>query len=109
SKTRVSNGLIFVSGQVPITPNGEILKGTLTDQTKQIMENIKEALSAEGASLSDIVKTTIYVTDMVSSKEVSDEYISYFSEPYPAREMVCVKELPLGAEIEISVIAGKVE
>ncbi len=73
---------------------------------KQIFQNIKEILSETNSSLDNIVKATIYVTDMSQMAEINDIYSTLFIEPYPAREAVCVKELPLNATIEISVIAS---
>lgn len=107
SKTVTSGGFIFVSGQVALTEEGKLLEGSMEEQTQQTMENVQAALESAGASLSDIVKATVYVTDMSTSKEVSDAYVSHLTEPYPARELICVKELPLGAQVEISVIAKK--
>ena len=71
------------------------------------MTNIEEVLKAAGAELDDIIKAAIYVTDMSIMPELNKLYVTYFKEPYPVREAVCVKELPLGANIEISVIATK--
>ena len=70
-----------------------------------VMENLKAVLSEAGATFEDVAKTTIYVTDMAEYGKINEVYASYFSEPHPARETVCVKELPLGAKIEISMIA----
>ena len=71
------------------------------------MKNISAILAAANATLDDVVKVTIYVTDMAFMPELNKAYPTYFKEPYPAREAVCVKELPLGTDIEISVIASK--
>ena len=71
------------------------------------MKNLKGVLEKAGVTLADVVKTTIYVTDMSNYADVNEVYASYFSEPYPARETVCVKELPLGARLEIAMIASK--
>lgn len=97
--------LIFTSGQVYLTPEGKLLEGSIQEQTKQVMENLKNVLEKAGSSFKDVVKTTIYVTDMLLYGEINETYASYLSEPYPARETVCVKELPLGARLEISMIA----
>ena len=101
------NGFVFTSGQVYLTSEGKLLEGTIQDKTKQVMSNLESVLKRAGVSFKDVVKTTIYTTDMSLYGEVNETYASYFSEPYPAREMVCVKELPLGAKIEISMIAFK--
>ena len=107
SITRTEGGFIFVSGQVALTDEGKLLDGSVVEETHQVMKNVQKALESAGASLSDIVKATIYTTDMSEYGKVSDAYVSYLTEPYPAREFICVKELPLGAQVEISVIAKK--
>ena len=101
------NGFIFTSGQVYLTPEGKLLEGTIEQQTHQVMKNLQRILEKENVSFKDVVKATIYTTDMSLYPKVNDVYASYFSEPFPAREMVCVKELPLGAKLEISMIAAK--
>jgi 2-iminobutanoate/2-iminopropanoate deaminase len=101
------NGLIFTAGFIHVKPDGLIVEGTTEDKLKQVMTNIEEVLTAGGSSLNDIVKATIYVTDMSILRDFNKLYVTYFSEPFPVREAVCVKELPLGASIEISVVAKK--
>lgn len=104
----VKNGdLIFTSGQICLTKEGKMLNGTIEEQTHQIMKNLEAILNAAGAVFGDVVKTTIYITDMSIFGKVNEIYGSYFSEPFPAREISCVKELPLGAKIEISMVAAK--
>lgn len=100
-----ANGMIFVAGQIHQTPDGQVLEGTVTDKVAQIMSNIEAILKAAGANLNDIVKATIYVTDMAQMPELNQVWPSYFEQPLPAREAVCVAALPLGATIEFSVIA----
>jgi 2-iminobutanoate/2-iminopropanoate deaminase len=73
----------------------------------QIMQNISAILEAGGATLDDIVKVVIYVTDMALMPDLNKAYPTYFKDPLPVREAVCVRALPLGASIEISVIAAK--
>ncbi len=107
SQAVVSNGLIFVSGQIHNTPDSKVVEGSTEEKMKQIMSNISAILKAAGSDLNDIVKVTVYVTDMTQIPAINEIYPSYFSEPLPAREAVCVKELPLSASIEISVIAAK--
>ncbi len=101
------NGFIFTSGQVYLTEDGKLLEGTIQEQTHHVMKNLEKVLKIAGATFGDVVKTTIYLTDMSYYSEVSEVYGSYFVEAYPARETVCVKELPLGARIEISMIAAQ--
>lgn len=103
----VSNGAIYVAGQIHSTPDGVIVDGTVEEKVEQIMKNIEAILKAADASLNNIVKAVIYVTDMAQMPKLNEVYPSYFTEPYPVREAVCVKELPLGATIEISVVATK--
>lgn len=100
-------GFVFTSGQVYLTPEGKLLEGTIEEQTKQVMDNLKSVLEKAGVTFKDVVKTTIYVTDMSLYGKINEGYGSYLSEPYPARETICVKELPLGAKLEISMIAFK--
>lgn len=107
SQAIVSNGFIFVAGQIHSKPNGEVVSGSVSEKIDQIMRNISAILSAGGSGLDNIVRTVIYVTDMSQMQEINMVYPNYFSDPYPAREAICVKELPLGATIEISVIAEK--
>ncbi len=71
------------------------------------MKNIKAILEAAATDMDDIVKVTIYVTDMAMMPDLNKVYPTYFTEPFPVREAVCVKALPLGASVEISVIAAQ--
>lgn len=107
SPSMAKNGFVFTSGQVCLTAEGKLLEGTIEEQTHQVMKNLSIVLEKAGVSFKDVVKTTIYVTDMENYAKINEVYASYFSEPFPARELVCVKELPLGANIEISMIAVK--
>lgn len=103
----ICNDTIYVSGQIPINP----ADGTLiTDYEKaciQIFENIKNILLEANSSLSNIIKTTIFIKDIKSFDIVNKVYASYFSIPYPARSCVEVSNLPKGAILEIEVIARR--
>jgi len=99
------NGLIFTSGQICLTENGSLLEGSISEQTHQVMKNLEKVLSSAESSFADVIKTTIYVTDMSIYGEVNEVYASYFNDSYPAREVIGVAQLPLGAKIEISMIA----
>jgi 2-iminobutanoate/2-iminopropanoate deaminase len=99
--------LLFIGGQISLTPEGRLLVGEIEDEVHQVMKNLKAILDAADMSLSDVVKTTIFVTDMSLYGNVNDVYAAYMSKPFPARETVCVKELPLGARVEISMIASR--
>ena len=105
SQAIVANGFVFVAGQIHQKPDGTIVDGSVAEKVQQIMSNINAILVAAGSSLENAVKVTVYVTDMGQLPELNQVYPTYFSDPLPAREAVCVKELPLGATIEISVIA----
>jgi 2-iminobutanoate/2-iminopropanoate deaminase len=107
SEANEANGFVFVSGQIHMTQEGVLIEDSVEVKLAQIMKNITSILDAASLSLDDVVKVTIYVTDMSQMAELNKHYPTYFEKPYPAREAVCVKELPLGATIEISVIVAK--
>ncbi len=107
SQAIIADNFIFTQGSICLTPEGKLLEGTTEEQVRQIMKNLQAILEEAGVSFAHVVKTTIYLTDMSLYGEVNRVYGSYFSDPYPARETVCVKELPLGAKVEISMIAFK--
>lgn len=102
------NGLLYVSGQIPMDPvTGEIINTGIVDEARQVMENLKGILTEVGAGFDDIIKTTIFLTDMQTFTQVNDVYGSYFASNFPARETVQVSGLPKGVNVEISVIAAK--
>ena len=96
--------MIFTSGQIALTPNGEFLDADIKTQTKQVCENLKAVLNAAGADIKDVVKTTIFLSDINDFNAVNEVYGKYFSHK-PARSTVAVKELPKGAKVEIECIA----
>ena len=96
---------LFISGQIPIDSEGELVTGGIEEQVRQAMENLKRVLAAAGASLKDLVKVTIYLTDMGDFAAVNKVYGSYFDLDPPARACVAVKELPKGARVEIEAVA----
>ena len=102
-----SNGFIFVCRQVHVTSDNTLVGDTTAEKLAQIMKNIEAVLKAANATLDDIVKVVIYVTDLSIMPDFNKAYPTYFKEPFPVREAVCVKALPLGAEIEVSVVAEK--
>ncbi len=98
---------VFLAGQIGINPEtGELVEG-IENQTAQVMENIRAVLKAAGLDLSNVVKTTIYLTDMENFATVNKIYGSYFNPPYPARSTVAVKTLPKDALVEIEVVAKR--
>lgn len=98
---------LYASGQIAIDPkSGELLKGTIEDETEQVMENLKAVLEAAGMSFSDVVKATIFVQDMNQFSQINAVYGGYFDpETAPARETVEVANLPKFVNVEISAIA----
>lgn len=102
------NGIVFVSGQLPVNPQtGEIVAGDVADQTAQSFENVKNILSEVGLSTANIVKTTVFLSDMSLFADMNKIYSNYFTEAFPARSAVAVKALPKGALVEIECIAVK--
>lgn len=101
------NGFIFTSGQVHLNSEGKLLEGTIEEKTTQVMKNLEAVLEKAGVGFRDVVKATVYITDIDDYGKVSETYASFFSESFPAREIVCVRALPLGASVEISMIASK--
>ena len=100
--------LIFVSGQVPVDgTTGKIVEGDIQDQVKQCFVNLKKVLDTAGVSFDNIVKSTVYLTDIADFKAVNEIYAQYFNSPYPARTAIAVAALPLGANVEIEVIVKK--
>lgn len=106
SPSVTKGNFVFTSGQIYLK-DGKLIEGTIEEKTHQVMNNLKGVLENAGVSFKDVVKTTIYTTDMSIYGKINEVYGTYFSEPFPARETICVKELPLGAILEISTIAFK--
>src|SRR2546423_1276671 len=101
----VSNGLVFLSGQTPTDPeSGQLVEGSIGDQTRRCLENLSIVAAPAGAELSDAVRMAIYVTDIDTFKEVNEAYGAYFESEPPARSTIGVASLPLGAEVEIDAV-----
>ncbi len=107
SQAIVAGNFVFTSGQIHTTPDGTLLEGFIEEQAHQVMKNLNAVLDAAGVSFKDVVKATMYVTDMSLYAQINEIYTSYMVEPFPAREAVEVKALPKGAKIEISMVAIK--
>ena len=102
------NGLVFVSGQLPIDPaTSAFPEGGVQEQTRQSLTNAKAILEATGLSLANVVKTTVFLADMDDFAAMNEIYAQFFSEPFPARSAVAVKTLPKGALVEIECIAAR--
>jgi len=103
-----TNGMLFVSGQVPIDPaTGKIVEGGIKEQTAQVMKNIGAILKAAGYEYNDVVKSTCLLSDMANFADMNEIYGSYYTIDPPARAAYGVVRLPLGAMIEIETIAAK--
>lgn len=103
-----ANGMLFVSGQIPIDPtSGKMIEGDIAAQTQRVMENIQAILDAAGYSFADVVKSTCLLSDMSNFKGMNEVYARYYPQNAPARAAFAVKELPLGALVEIETIAVK--
>jgi len=97
---------LFLSGQIPIEPtSGEVLSGSVEAQTRQVLKNLQAVLEEAGATLKDVVKTTVYLTDLSAFAGMNSVYGEFFSAPYPARATVGVSALPKGSGVEIDAIA----
>ena len=109
SQSRLTaSGVLFVSGQIPINPEtGKLLKGDIKKETEQVMKNIQAILKANDMTFSDVVKCTVFLTDIRDYKAMNEVYGSFFEDKFPAREAIEISNLPLGASIEISAIASK--
>ena len=101
-------GLVYTSGQIPIDPaTGKFAVGGIREQTRQSLLNVKAILEEAGLTLSDVVKTIVFMADMNDFADMNAIYSEFFSEPYPARSAVAVKSLPKGALVEIEVVASR--
>lgn len=100
-----AGGFLFVSGQVPIGLDGHIASDDVAEQTHQAVQNVRAVLAAGGAGLGDVVRTTIYLTDMNDFATVNEVYGSYFTDKPPARVTVEVSRLPRDVKVEIDAIA----
>ena len=108
SQATVAGNFVFVSGQIPLNPvTGELVTTGITDEAVMVMENIKAILTEAGIGFENIVKTSIFLTDLGNFGQVNEVYGKYFTANFPARETVQVSALPKGVNVEISVIAVK--
>ena len=105
-----SGRFLFCSGQIPLDPkSGQIVTGDIATQTRRVLDNIASILRAEGMTFDNIVKTTIFLTNLDDFQTVNETYGSYFKQDPPARSTVQVSALPRGANVEIEVIAAAAE
>jgi 2-iminobutanoate/2-iminopropanoate deaminase len=102
-----SGGLLFCSGQIPLDPaTGKMVEGGISEQTERVLRNLEAVLSAGGASLSSVLKTTVYLVDLADFPAMNAVYGRFFPGDPPARATVEVSKLPAGARVEIEAIAA---
>lgn len=101
----VSGDMFYSSGQIPLTPAGEIAGDTIGEQAHQVFANLKAVLAEAGSSLDNVIKTTVFIKDMNDFAALNEIYASYFGEHKPARSTVEVARLPKDVKVEIEVIA----
>ena len=109
SQAVAAGPFVFVSGQIPLDTQGQLVRGDIVVQTAQVLENIKAILEAAGLGLENVVKTTVYLADLADFQEMNRVYGEFFPEQAPARSTVQVAGLPKGVAIEIEAIALKKE
>ncbi|MCK9455446.1 MAG: RidA family protein [Sulfurimonas sp.] len=105
SQAVVANGMVFTSGQIALTPEGVMLESDIVIQTKQVLKNLQAVLEEAGASMSSVIKTTIFLDSMDDFSAVNEIYAEAFGSHKPARSTVAVKTLPKNALVEIDAIA----
>ncbi|HEU4965412.1 MAG TPA: RidA family protein [Bacilli bacterium] len=98
--------LLFTSGQIPLLPNGELLTGTIQEQTHQVFKNLQAVLSEAGATLNDVIKATVFIKDMDQFAQINEVYGEYFGDHRPARSCVEVARLPKDVGVEIELIVS---
>ncbi len=100
-----AGGWVFLSGQIPLTPEGQVVEGGIREQTERVLENLRAILEAAGSGLDRVVQTFCYLADMEDFPAFNEVYARYFRPPYPARATVAVKALPRGVRVEVACIA----
>ena len=101
-----ANGFVFCSGQIPANPaTGELVKGSITEQTRQSLSNVRGVIEAAGSSMDKVVKVTVFLDNMNDFAEMNEEYAKWFTESPPARAAVEVARLPKDVGVEIEAIA----
>jgi 2-iminobutanoate/2-iminopropanoate deaminase len=105
SQAMSGNGLIFTSGQLPIDPATKAMPEDVREQAALALANLRSILQAGGSDFAQVLKTTVYLADIKDFPAVNEVYATFFSQPFPARSCFAVKELPLGARVEIEAVA----
>ncbi len=99
------NNMIFTSGQIPFSAEGKLISDDVQEQTKQSLNNIKNILEEAGSSMDNVIKCTVFISNMDDFGKINEIYQEFFSEPYPARSCVEVARLPRDVKVEIEAIA----
>jgi 2-iminobutanoate/2-iminopropanoate deaminase len=107
SQAMVAGDLVFTSGQIPLTPEGEIVEADIVKQTHQVFANIRAVLQAAGSDLDQVIKTTLFIKDMNQFQQINEIYAEYFTDHKPARSCVEVARLPKNVLIEMEAIARR--
>ena len=103
-----AGGFVFASGQLPIDPaTNQFAEGGVKEQTRQSLTNARNVLESAGLGLSNVVKTTVFLSDMENFAAMNEVYAQFFNSPFPARSAVAVEKLPKGALVEVEVLAAK--
>ena len=106
SQAIAAGNTLYCAGQIPLDPfSGELVSGGISEQTKRVLENIRAVLKANAMDYSNVVKATVFMTDLADFSEMNAVYSTYFQPPFPARSTVQVAALPKGAQVEIEVTA----
>ena len=101
-----AGGFLFVAGQIPLDPNGNLVEGDVAVQARRVLDNIGAILKAAQLTYGDVVRTTVFLSDLNDMAAMNQVYATYFAEPYPARATVQVARLPRDVRIEVEVIAA---
>uniref|UniRef100_UPI0025E62CA4 RidA family protein n=1 Tax=uncultured Helicobacter sp. TaxID=175537 RepID=UPI0025E62CA4 len=105
SQAYIHNGVIYTSGQIALTPQGEFIDGDITAQSTQVLNNLKAILESAGSSLQKVIKTSVFLSDMEHFNALNAVYAEFFGSHKPARSTIAVKTLPKNALVEIECIA----
>jgi reactive intermediate/imine deaminase len=107
SQATANDSLVFTAGQIPLTPDGDLLADeSVARQTEQSLDNVMAVLDAEGAGAEDVLKVTVFLADIEDFDEMNETYATYFEVDPPARSAVAVADLPGGAAVEIEAVAS---
>jgi 2-iminobutanoate/2-iminopropanoate deaminase len=107
SQGTATDDLVFTAGQIPLTPEGEMIEGGVAEQTEQALQNVAAVLEAGGSSLEDAVKVTVFLDDIEEFDEMNSVYEAFFDDQPPARSAVEVGEVPKGAAVEIEAVGER--